>query len=471
MKKLVRAAAILAAVCVALFVTLLLLLRQPKEIVAAAAVFTDAQPVDIASVAVSNETGEFRYYYDEDGYVLDDIPPEICDLDAFVEFMTNCGQLRAGQRVAKEGADPADYGLDDPAATAVIEFFDGDVVTLHIGNQETVSRSYYVGVEGVDGIYLMAPELAEPFLASKKLVISRYATPQLTVTSPLSAVRDATFSGGPLAQPVTVRTTSGADEATRLEALSFGTATHLVQGAGTYQLDQTYGIQILGSLLGIEATDIVGYNLTGEEIAALGFDEPYMVAEYDMVSGDALVHCVLKLVRLEDDAFLSMLDGTGVVYQIGRPAFVDLQYDKLFLRWFLTPLIMDLDGVTVSGSRGEYRFEIDNTDLRNPVVTCNGQVVDTELFRAFFRLLTSAAHDGKYLGALEPAGSPVMQITYDYSDAAKPDDLMQLYPGAARRVNVFVNGAGEFAMVDTFVERVEQACVDLLAGNPIEEDW
>ena len=104
-------------------------------------------------------------------------------------------------------------------------------------------------------------------------------------------------------------------------------------------------------------------------------------------------------------------------------------------------------------------------------MTCNGQTVDTELFRALFRLITSAAHDGNYLGALTPQGSPVLQIRYGYRDEAKQDDLMQLYTGDARRVNVFVNGSGEFAMKDTFVERVEQACQDLLAGNAIEENW
>lgn len=474
MKKLVRTVVVLAVVCAVFLAAFLLLLREPQEVVSDGAVFTDVQPVDIQSVSVTNASGEYRYYYEDDGYVLDDIPPEICDLDAFIEFMTNCGQLRADQRVAREDALPAEYGLDEPAATAVIEMFDGSALTLHVGNQETVSQNYYVSADGFDGIYVMSKELASQFLVSKKLVISYYATPELAVSSPLSAVRDVTFSGGALEAPVTIRTTSGGGEEVRLEALSFGTPTHIVKGAGVYQLDQAYGIEVLGSLFGIEATDIVGYNLTDEQIASLGFDAPYMTVEYDMVNsadGADAVHCVLKLVQIDENSFYSMLEGTGIVYQIGRPAFVDLQYDKLFLRWFLTPLIMDLSDVTIEGAQGSYRFEIDNGDLRNPVVTCNGQTVDTELFRAFFRLITSAAHDGNYLGALTPQGSPVLQIRYGYRDEAKQDDLMQLYTGDARRVNVFVNGSGEFAMKDTFVERVEQACQDLLAGNAIEENW
>ena len=474
MKKLVRTVAVLAAVCAVFFAAFLLLLREPREVVGTGAVFTDAKPVDIESVSVTNASGEYRYYFEGDGYVLDDIPPEICDLDAFIEFMTNCGQLRADQKVAREDARPADYGLDDPAATAVIDLFDGASLTLRVGNQETVSQDYYVSADGFDGIYVMSKELASQFLVSKKLVISHYATPQLAVSSPLSAVRDVTFSGGPLENPIMIRTTAGGDEEVRLEALSFGAATHIVKGAGIYQLDQTYGGEILGSLFGIEATDIIGYNLADEQIASLGFDNPTMTVEYDMINSSNaadLVHCVLKLVQIGDDSYYSMLEGTGVVYQIGRPAFANLQYDKLFLRWFLTPLIMDLSDVTVEGAQGSYRFDIDNSDLKNPVVTCNGQDVDIDLFRSFFRLLTSAAHDGNYLGELAPSGSPVLQIRYDYRDEGKQTDVMQLFAGDTRRVNVFVNGAGEFAMKDSYVERVEQACVDLLAGNAIEENW
>lgn len=474
MKSLYKALAITAAVVMALAATYVALERQPApQPATAGVVFTAAEPVEISSVAVENATGAYRYYYEGDGYVLDDIPGTVADLDAFIEFMTLCGRLSALRQVAGD-ASPAEYGLEVPAATVEMAFFDGGTLRLAVGNQERVSGNYYVEVEGFPGVYLMATKMAEPFLRPKTQVVSMLVTPALAVTSPLSAIRDIVFTGGGLTAPVTIQATTGGGEERRLEALSFGTATHLVQGAVTYQLDQTYGVEILGSLFGIQAQEVVDYNLAEADIAALGFDAPWMTVEYDMVGGaEAEVqHMVLQLVRLDDETFYILREGSGAVYQIGRQPFMDIRFDKLPLRWLLTPMLMDLSAVTVEGEGQTWRFDIDHTDARNPVVTCAGQAVDIDLFRALFRLLTSAAHDGNYLGAQpQPVEGDLLSISYEYLDAAKQPDVLALYPGEARRAMVFVNGAGEFAMKDTFAQRVLAGCEDLMAGKPIEENW
>lgn len=472
MKTLARSILVAGVAVVVLAAVLVALLAQPAAQTAEGVVFAAAEPVDVEAVEVENATGTYRYYYEGDGYVLDDIPGTIADLDAFIAFMTGCGSLSAIRQVADTPLP--EYGLASPAATAKIQFFDGEALTVSVGSQEQISGNYYVTVEGWPGVYLMAKALAEPFLQPKTQIISKTLTPPLAVSSPLSAIRDATFSGGGLATPVSILATAGADAQTKLDALSFGTATHLVRGVGTYQLDQTYGVEVLGSLFGIPAREVVGYNLSEEEILAMGFDEPWMTVEYDMVNGaDAEVqHQVLQLVRLDDATFYAALQGAGTVFEIGRQPFMDIQFEKLPLRWFLTPLLMDLSAVTVEGGGEPYRFEIDNTDSRDPTVTCQGEPVDLEAFRSFFRLITSAAHDGSYLGRLEPpADEAMLTLTYEYADAGKTPDVMALYPGDVRRANVFVNGAGEFAMKDQFAARVLEGCAQVLAGQPVEENW
>ncbi len=477
MKKLVHCAIACAVVVAVLGTALLVLLRQvPPAAQGGAVVFTSAEPMDIASVTVKNGTGEYRFYKEGEGYVLDDIPADLADIDTFIAFMVNCGNLSAARRVDNDdtAASPADYGLDAPAATADIRLLNGNATTLSVGGQEQLSGDYYVSVSGFDGVYLMPAAKALPFLGPKTQVISRFVTPQLAVSSPLSAVRDAMFTGGELAAPVSIQATTGGDEAVKLAAMSFGTATHIVRGAGVYQLDQTYGVEILGSLFGLESTGIAGYGLSDAEIAAFGFDDPYMTVEYDMQNGaDADVqHCVLKLAKTDGADFYAYLEGRPIVYTVARPAFADIVYDKLFLRWFLSPLLMDLSGVTVADGKTEVVFDIDNTDTKNPVVTQNGAPVDVETFRALFRLLTSAAHDGTYRGAMDmPDGTPALTVTYTYTDPAKAPDVLQLFPGDARRLDVFVNGAGEFAMKDTYAPRVLEGVNSLLAGEPVDENW
>jgi len=477
MKSLVRVA-LAGVVVVAILAAVLLLLPQYAVTQPTDIVFASGAATDVESVSVRNAYGSFRFFYDdkEGGYVLDDIPAFIADLDEFFDFMLRSASLSAIRRITLEISDISEWGLDQPSADVEILFFDGKTLKLQIGDIERISGNYYALVEGFDEVYIIPRATAEQFLRPKTQIISRYVTPPLAVSSPLSAIRDIVFTGGGLDHPVAIHATTGGSLDNTLAALSFGGATHIVRGAATYQLDQTYGVGILGSLFGIIAIDIVGYDLSEAEVAAYGFDRPYMAVVYDMINGvNAEVRRMHLLVaQAESGLYYITQEGSGVVYIIGREAFLDIQYDKLPVRWFLTPFIMDLTAVTVAAPGAGYRFDIDNTDSRNPVVTYNGQVLDTTLFRAFFRLITSAAHDGEYLGAHAsplPGEEAVLSITYEYRNTDKSPDVLTLYPGGVRRHNVFVNGAGEFAIKDLFSQRVLEGCVNLINGNAIEEEW
>ena len=463
----------LALMLAAVFVTLLLqpFPKTQSGQAGESLVFTAAEPVEISSVSVENASGAYRFLYEGDGYVLDDIPATIADLGAFIDFMTGCGRLSAIRKVADDVLPT--YGLEQPSASVEIQFFNGNAFRLAIGEQEPISGGYYVSAESFPGVYLMAPSIAEPFLRPKTHVISKNVTPPLTVSSPLSAIRDITFTGGALLSPVTIQAVSGGDEHVRLLALSFGSATHLVREVGVYPLDQTYGVEIFASLFGIQALEVIGYNLSEAEIVAMGFDHPWMTVEYEAVNGanTQAVPYVLKAAR-RGDAYFATLNGSGAVFRIERLPFMDIQFERLPSRWFLTPLLMDLSAVTVEGDGRRYRFEIDNTDLKNPLIAFEGTVLDTRLFRSLFRLATSASHDGVYLGELsQPSENELLRITYEYVAPGKDHDVLALYPSGVRRVHVFVNGVGGFAMKDQFVTRMLQGCEDLLAGLPIEESW
>jgi len=471
MKAIRKSLIITGATVLALAVVWVSLRLTPDQPSSFATVFTAVEPIEISSVLVQNATETYRFYYENDGYVLDDIPATIADIDAFIGFMVNCGRLSAIRQV--DGGTLEEYGLTKPAATVEISFFSGSPVLLFIGAQEKISGNYYASAEGTPGVYLLAASMAEPFLRPKTQVISPIVTPALAMSSPLSAIRDVTFTGGGLKDTIVIQAVSSGNHEVRVAALSFGTATHLIHGAGVYQLDQTYGVEILGSLFGIQALAVEGYGLTENEILAMGFDDPWMIVEYDMLSGAGAApeYKRLLLVRASDGLFFATTDGSGAVFQIGRQAFMDIQYDRLPVRWFLSPMLMDLSAVSIEGGEKQYRFDINNEDRKNPIVTCEGEALDISLFRAFFRLITSAAHDGTYQGVLEQTGEELLVITYEYLEPNKAPDILSLYTGGVRRANVFVNGIGEFAMKDQFIARVLEGCESLLAGQAIEESW
>jgi hypothetical protein len=64
-----------------------------------------------------------------------------------------------------------------------------------------------------------------------------------------------------------------------------------------------------------------------------------------------------------------------------------------------------------------------------------------------------------------------MTITYDYLDPDKSPDVMTLYAGGARRVDVDINGVIEFDMKSSFVDAMKTACLHTISGEAIEENW
>jgi len=437
-------------------------------------VFSARDATEIASIQVENKNGAVSVSTQDGGYVLDSVPSELVDTGAFIEFLTACSQVSALQQASGGQAGLEQYGLAEPQAQMRAVFLDGETLTLRLGSQEPVSGDYYCSVEGEKGVYLLPAACAEWYLIAKESLISFRLTPELSVSSPLSALLDVTFSGAALEAPVTIESVSAGDGEVKQLARSFGAATHIVRGAGVYELDQTYALTMLAPLCGMTGQSIVSYGLTQEQVDAMGFAAPYMQVEFDYKNGSgAAEHYVLRFLPAAQDGslFYANAKGSGIIYGIERPEFMDLEYEKLLLRWFLSPLLMDVSGITVESAAGRYEFSLDHTDVRNPVVTLNHAAVDTGLFRDFFKLLGSAANDGDYLG-VQPAAETgaVMTITYHYTDG-KADDVMALYSGGTRRMNVYVNGVCEFAMKETFVERVNQALAALQSGEEFDINW
>lgn len=473
MKKLINLIAIIAATTLVLAVVLIFLLINTPEKATESVMFKALAPTDVSCVNVSNSFGSFEVSTEAEGYILSDIPAELVDLDNFVAFMTQCGAISALKRVASKPSDLSVYGLDEPMATASIIYTDNSELVLHIGNVDLVSGNYYLQVDKEKDVYLLSASVAAYFLCDKKEYINHYVTPELADGNVLAAILDVKFSGGELKEPITIESVSAGDEETKLAALSFGAVTHLVRGRGMFELDQTYGAQMLGSILGIKAQDVVGYGLTEEDIAAYDFAEPYMKVEYDFKnSTDIVEHNILSLVKKSDNSFLAHLSGSSAVYEIDRPAFVDIQYEKLMLRWFLSPLLLDLSSLTVSTQTQTLEFAIGRDKENKQYSTLNGEELDINLFQSFYRLVTSAsASDGEYLSGTTADSEPLMTITYHYINTAKPEDVLKLYKGSTRRIYAEVNGVIEFDMKESFYTYMLNACENMLLGKTIDENW
>lgn len=460
----------LLLVILALSLCCVFLLRDRGE-ADARLVFVEREPVDIENLTIANSFGAYQVFRDGDGYTVADMPPEIVDTEGFYELMYHACAFGALKCVDEAPEDLSLFGLDDPAAIVRSVFSDGESITIRLGDKERVSGNYYGMVDGRDGVYLFAEEDVIYFLVRKETYISLQITPELAVSSPLSAIRDITFSGTMLEKPITIEAVMGADETIRLESLSFGAPTHLVRLKGVYELDQTYGVEILGSVLGLKARDVLLYNASDADLRRLGFDEPLMKVAFGLKNGtDYIADFELSVVQA-GESYLAATRGTGLVFLIDRPAFLDIDYTKLCLRWFLMPLRKDLRDLTVRFGEESYTFVSYTDDRGENHASVNGQEMDIRQFYAFYRLVTGASSDGLYLEDASAEGEPLMTITYRYLDGAKAPDVMTLYPGSTRRVNVDVNGVMEFDMRASFTEAVTNACRNAVSGETIDENW
>lgn len=446
--------------------------EQPKK--ADNLVFSQREPTSIERVDVNNRYGEYAISYDSanGGYIIGNVPAELADMDRFIQLMVNCSKFSANDLVMGEQAAFSVYGLDSPQAECSITYDDGTQLTVYIGHQEPISGNYYLRVEGQLGLYTYDKEAAESLLMGQEGFVSRLVTPKLQVSSPLSAIRDAWFSGKKLDTPLEIRAVMGGDYQVRRDALSFGAATHLVRGAGLHELDQAGGILILGSLLGIEGTSVEAYNLSEAQMNTYGFSDPDMRAEF-VLSGnqEEKERIALSLVQASEDRFFAAVEGRNVVYSINRPAFYDIRYQDLIMRYFISPMLMDIKGLTVETPQAVYEISYARTEDKQTVVKVNGKSADPELFMAFYRLATSAAADGDLREGIQPQGTPALVIRYHYRTADKPDDVLQFFPGTARRMDVEVNGVIELDIRENFVVRMVDACLNLIKGLKIEEVW
>lgn len=428
-------------------------------------------PTDIDRLDINNQHGRYSVFYDEanGGYVIGDLPADLIDLDRFVSFMVAVSELTASSKAADKVADEAAYGLDMLGADVALTFTDGQTIRLKIGKQETVSGNYYLSLEGKEGLYTLNQTLSETLLSGQDSFLSLQVTPPLTVSSPLSAIKDASFKGKAFFAPFDIKAVSGADSETKLKALSFGTATHLLTLKGTHALDQEGGIRLMGSLLDIKAIRVMDYDLNEEKLAKYGFDTPDARVDFVLAgSGQAIG---LSLAQAEGSTFYLKEDSKDAVYLVNRPAFLDMKPEQLVLRYIANPMLLDIKGLSIITPENTYDIAYERPTGTEGEARVNGETVPVAHFHAFYRLLTSAASDGSLYTGEAPTGEPALSIIYRYKNENKPEDVLAFYPLEARRMAVSVNGVSELVIRDSFVARVIEAAEDLKNGESIEEVW
>lgn len=422
----------------------------------------------VEQVRISNAEGE--YVLASQGV---DVLPEGLAADELTALtMEALASFAVGQSINAD-VDAALYGLEEPNVDATILYASGQSLRVRLGKRESVSGDYYCRFDDETEIYLLSQDIAGRLLLSPEDYISLQITPACRTQTSLSAVTDARLYT-PQGE-ISIRSCANPDEETRLEMLSFGAVTHLVDGPGiVHEMDRTYGQEIFDALFNLCATEVVAYGLDEAGLAQMGFDQPDAAAEFFMRNGEEPdtpeERWVLRVVFEDGENALITANDSGVVYRAPRPAFASAQYEQLVMRWFVSPLMTDLRALCVEIDGLERVYEIGGSAAQ-PEIYCEGKAIDLTRFRSFYTLAVSAASNGDYMGIAQPQGEPVLTLRYRYKDEQKADDVLEMYAMDARTLLVSVNSVAEFAMRRNYADVFMQAIEALETGGEIAQTW
>lgn len=477
MEKPLRNLLIAAGVCALLGIGAWLVLTAPGP-----AQKSDAQgglaaparaPGDVRRVEVQNASGKYTVKQDETGPAVEGLSPELGNPDYLAMLLDECSSVQYESLVAEHPDDYGIYGLAQPEAAVDITYSNGDALTLLLGAQEPISGGRYFKTEGSDAVMLMKAGRTVRFTMPVEKYIDSVIIPPEADVAPLNEIGNIRFSGVNFPEPVLLHSALQANEELRLQGLSFGVYTHLIVSPGRYEGNATALSLLADQLLGLLSEGVVDYDCTPKELAGYGFDQPYLQIDFNYKNGkDApIVPYTLRVSRRDGD-YIATVNDKGVVYKILDQRFLHLTYDDLILRWFVSPLISDVQALEVTTNAGMTRYELSGKDARDIAVTENGVPLDAALFRRYYNLVTSAASSGKRLSQpLVPSGEPLLTLRYCYKNEDKADDFLEFFPDSPRMLSVRVNGVCEFTMRDTYAAAVGEATAALLEGTSFSSDW
>lgn len=450
-----------------------LLLAAPREDApqTETILLSDRSPEQVSEIRVDNANGSYTFTRTGEGYRLHDLPARKVNEDYVNMLLDESSRVECLSQVTDDLSSLDSYGLARPEAQVEIQYTDGGSLALLFGAQEPISGGRYCMERGGGQVYLMKNNRTIRFTMAVERYLDFIIIPPEETEAVLSVLQDMTFSGTSLPAPISLRAVLPERPETQIEAVAFGSVTHLVEGPVVHEVNTTALLQIAEDLLGLISEGVVDYNCTQEELDAYGFGQPWLQIDFDYKNGaNAPVEPYSLRVARWEGGYIATLNGDGIVYKILDLSFLHVTYEELVLRWFFSPFLTELEALELTSPEGAVRFDLDGSHARDLTVSRDGEPVDGEGFRKFYNLIVSAAADAPVSG-IEPEGEPALTVRYLYRNPEKEPDELALYPAPQRRLYASVNGVCEFTMREGFLDVVRTALDALLSGEDFSTDW
>ena len=438
-KKPVNRAAVIAAAAAVIVVVAVLAVFLPKWIQPAQQDETTDLTVDLSNhesgqVVRITVDGESKFTVTketvdgEDVYHVDALDDDKVNQGTCSSAFVNAARMEADQLVEQNAADLSIYGLDTPSCAVTVEYDDGELLELELGDQLEMSGQVYCRKKGETDVYILRQYFYNIFGGS----ILRYRGLTLpTLNSDLSYTKSIIIRQKGQEQirfmPVESTTSSGTWKMTEPDELwlDSGYVSELVESLSNYKL--------------------YGYEGNYSDLAQFGLDEPWFEVIVSDTEGGK------RTLRLGDELegenrYYCTVDDTGDVFTISN-SYLEFAEDfkvSHYLDAFTGIIsISAVDALEISDGSSSYRMTIERQEQYEEdgslKVLANGQPNYAETFFLNGKECQESAFKTAYQAIIgvtisnladpslvDETQQPVLTLTYTFNNGEAPQTVEYL---------------------------------------------
>lgn len=457
-----KAVVITAAVLVVLGgILAALLLTKPKPRPAAnlasigtedpSAYITDRSADEVFSLTVENSLGSFTFtrksrvinYATESGELKQTeeyfwTSEELCGVpqsdNTVRNFIGDLASLPEKSAVEDDADDFSKYGLDEPTATALLRFDDGETVQMRFGMISPIDEgSVYFALGNSRDVKLVNSYAVSEVFGDVRQFARLLMTDSTTPPKMLSITRpdlDAT-----LELEMTPAIAEDAAETFRFTAPI------------SAEISSAKGRKVFYGACGLTMESCEFLEQTDEILAQCGLQEPQAAVKFTIGETDY----ELKIGNAAEAGYYATVSGVPGVYALAKDdtPWLSATVGALVSRKPLSPYIFSVGRVDVKLPSGEFSFTNENETF-----TYNGKALEYERFREYFNALTSEL-DGEELTG-EIGETLLAEITFSYKtdEYGRPQDALTFYELDERRAAVALNGTPLFSTERICAEKI-----------------
>lgn len=452
---------------------------------------------DVNYLSVSNENGAYTFtrckriiQHDtesgetvskEEFYWTSEEMYEVPQDDSTIRsFITGLAQLSGVSVVEENAEDLEKYGLETAVAVAEAKFIDGTSITMLFGirnpaNEQTVyfrlsdsRKVYLVNYFSVSNVFSDVRKFA-------KLTLTDSYSSEKNNESDYLRITRSDFDS-----PVEICNMSVADAYKKDENFEVTTYnTHRFVAPINVEVDSAgrnsgvSGKSLCYSVYGLTMNACENFEKTYDALKSYGLDNPF--AKVDFKCGGKEYHLSLSAENTEKKIYYAVMDGIPGIYSISREnaPWCTFSIENLLPTRPLSPYIYSVDNIEIINGENTFKYEVDS---ENKTFNCNGNPINADSFREFYRLLIGEIGEDVYLTQVSDDQEPVVSVKFTYKDEYTDfynckSDTLEFFPSDGRKCKVNLNGKTLYKVSDTYVTRLLENISALNSGEEVNTEW